>query len=147
MLQSLSFLILWISSRGIVGSNLSILCPTRFLSIPETDFVTAGWAASELWVEGVVDLEAAGMNGAAVMLAQVTAGALPADAFVPLDETLDSEGKVACIVCNGFGTGRAAEGANFVVRKRFSNLVDRNFDLTEARSPSKGMLSSRVTWS
>ena len=98
-------------------------------------------------MEGVADLEAAGTNGAAVILAQVTAGVLAIEAFVLLEETLDSAGKVACIVCKGLSIGGPAEDTNFVVRKRFSNFVDRNFDFMEASSPSKGMLSSKVTLS
>lgn len=77
------------------GSNLSIRCPSRFLSIPGTDFATAGWLGNGLWVEGVTDLEAAGMNGAAVILAQVTAGVLLAETLVLLEDTLESAGKVA----------------------------------------------------
>ena len=92
----------------------------------------------------MTDLEAAGMNGAAVILAQVIAGVLPAETLVPFEETLESAGKVACIVCNGLSIGPAVEAANFVVRKRFSNFVERNFDFNEASSPSKGMLSSKV---
>ena len=106
-----------------------------------------GWLGSELCVEGVTDLEAAGMNGAAVILAQVTAGVLLAETLVPLEETLDNAGKVACIVCSGLSIGAADEDASFVVRNKFSNLVDRNFDFKEASSPSKGILSSRVTLS
>jgi hypothetical protein len=49
-------------------------------------------------VEGVTDLEAAGMKGAAVILAHVTAGVLLAETLVLLDETLDNAGKVAWIV-------------------------------------------------
>lgn len=95
----------------------------------------------------MTDLEAAGMNGAAVILAQVIAGVLLAETFVPFEETLESAGKVACIVCSGLSIGAAVEGINFVVRKRFSNLVERNFDFSDASSPSKGMLSSKVTLS
>lgn len=56
-------------------------------------------------MEGVTDLEDAGMNGAAVILAQVMAGVLATEAFVPFEETLDRAGKVACIVCNGLSNG------------------------------------------
>lgn len=98
-------------------------------------------------MEGVADLEAAGMNGAAVILAQVTAGVLATDAFVLLEDTLDSAGKVACIVCRGLSVRGPGEDTSLVVRKRFSNFVHRKFDFMEASSPSKGMLSSKVTLS
>lgn len=98
-------------------------------------------------MEGVTDLEPAGMKGAAVMLAHVTAGVLLAETLVLLEETLDSAGKVAWIVCKGLRIGATVEHASFVVRNRFSNLVDRNFDFRDASSPSNGMLSSKVTLS
>ena len=98
-------------------------------------------------MDGVTLLEAAGTKGAAVMDAHVIAGVLEADTFVPLEDTRLNAGNVACIVCSGLSTGGAVEGITFVVRKRFSKLVDWNFDFMEAKSPSKGMLSSKVTWS
>lgn len=148
MLQSLSFLIRWISWFGIDESTLSILWPWRFRSMPlVTGFDRTG---SGLFMDAGVDAPVVlGLDAEwAVILAQVMAGVLGPVLvpFVVLDSTRESAGRVAVTACNG-PFGGVGAGPNFVVRKTLSNFVVLKFSLSVATSLSNGTPSRRVIWS
>jgi hypothetical protein len=94
MLHNFNFLIRWISSRGIEGSNLSTRWPRRLREMPGVCF-TLGMGGVGVFA-GVIGFEVIGTNGAAVILAQVKAGVLELD--VPFDSTRLRFGR---FVCNG----------------------------------------------
>jgi len=150
MLQSLSFLIRWISWFGIDESTLSILWPWRLRSMPlVTGFEITG---SGLFIDegveapGVVVFDAA-IAGWAVMVAQVMPGVLGPELvpFVVFDSTRESAGRVAVTACNGPLGG--LKGPNLVVRKTLSSFVVLKFSFSVATSFSKGTSSRRVIWS